>query len=266
VTGTTRPAAIEDVRRLWPVVSASHLFDEYEDLERWCVRVSGAGEAAVLGRWRRDLDLLGIRGLWCPPHRVPVLIDDLQAVARDQGLARLLGPLVPEDAVAPYLGSGMTVNQRIVVYRGQPVPAAVVAAPEGVTVRSAVGGDIGAVLRVDAACFDEFWRYEDEHVMPALTSGRAALAEFEGEVIGYTLCTLHGAEATVGRLAVAPPHRRSGVGSALLADAVTFAARRGAVAVTLCTQEENAASRRLYRRAGFREAPGRLVSTVSPLL
>jgi ribosomal protein S18 acetylase RimI-like enzyme len=272
VSAVTRAAGIEDVRGLWPAVSASHIFEDYGEFERWWrdapwrVRVTQASEAAVLGRWRRDLDLLGVRGLWCPPHRVPVLIEDLREVAREQGFGRLLGPLVPEEVAAPYIRAGLSVNQRIVVYRRQSGAGTAVEPPTGVAIRCATSDDADAIQRLDAASFDEFWRYDDGHIADALASGRGAVAEGGGEVIGYTLCTLHGADATVGRLAVSPRHRRSGVGSALLADAIAFAAQRRAAAVTLCTQEENAASRGLYRRAGFREVPGRLVSTVSPPL
>jgi ribosomal-protein-alanine N-acetyltransferase len=272
MTGATRPAAIEDVRRLWPAVSSAHLFDTYDELERWWrdapwrVRVTAAGEGVVLGRWRRDLDLLAVRGLWCAAHRVPMLMADLREIARAEGFGRLLGPLVPEDAAGPYLSSGMTVDQCIVVYRSRTSSAVAAPPPEGVVLRDAAARDAETILRLDGACFDSFWRYDDEHVAAALDAGRGVLAEVGGEAIGYTLSTLYGAEATVGRLAVAPPRRRTGIGSALLAEAVAFAASKGAVAVTLCTQEENAASRGLYRRAGFREAPGRLVSTVSASL
>jgi ribosomal-protein-alanine N-acetyltransferase len=275
VTGATHPATIGDVGRLWPAVSGAHIFETPEELERWWreapwrVRVTAAGEGAVLGRWRRELDLLAVRGLWCSPRRVPTLIGDLREVAKEEGFSRLLGPLVPEEAVRPYVESGMTLDQRIVVYRRRATPATVPLSPhpdglpDHVTLRVATAHDAGAILRIDAVCFDEFWRYDAEHVTAALAGGRGALAEAGGEAIGYTLSTLYGAEATVGRLAVVPARRREGVGSALVADAVAFAAGRGAAAVTLCTQEANAASRGLYRRAGFREAPGRLVSTVS---
>jgi ribosomal-protein-alanine N-acetyltransferase len=275
VTGETHAAAIEDVRRLWPAVSAAHIFDTREELERWWrdapwrVRVTAAGEGAVLGRWRRDLDLLAVRGLWCAARRMPALIEGLRDVAKGEGFGRLLGPFVPEDAAGPYLASGMAVDKRIVVYRRRATVATFPLSPhpggppDQFTLREARPEDADAILRLDGTCFDSFWRYDEEHVTAALATGRGVLAEVEGEVIGYTLCTLYGAEATVGRLAVATSRRRRGVGSALLSDAVAFAARSGAAAVTLCTQEENAASRGLYRRAGFREAPGRLVSTVS---
>jgi ribosomal-protein-alanine N-acetyltransferase len=268
----TCPADRDGLRRIWPAVNASHVFDDYAGLAAWWeaapwrVRVTRAGEAAVLGRWRAHLDLLAVKGLWCANERVPVLLEDLSAVARAQGFARLLGPLVPADAVAPYLGAGFEERQRIVVYRMQPPLSVVRPSPASVDVRIGLPTDRVAVTALDALCFDEFWRYDEESLHRYLSSERLGVAEVAGHVVGYTLSTVHGAEATIGRLAVKPELRGRGIGTALLTDAVVYLARKGALAVTLCTQEENDGSRRMYRKAGFRESPGRLVSTISPVL
>jgi ribosomal protein S18 acetylase RimI-like enzyme len=272
MSGLTRPADRDDLRRIWPAVSASHVFDDFAGLTAWWaaapwrVRVSPAGEAAVLGRWRAHMDLLAVRGLWCSNGRIPAWIEDMQSVARAQGFARLLGPLVPDDAVAPYLAAGLSQRQRIVVYRMQPPLTVVRPDPPGVSVRIGLPTDRAVLAAVDAACFDEFWRYDKESLDVHTASERLGIAEVAGRVVGYTLSTVHGAEGTIGRLAVTPEFRGRGIGAALLADAAVYLARKGALAVTLCTQEENDDSRRLYRKAGFRESPGRLVSTVSPVL
>lgn len=265
----TRPAERDDLRAIWPAVSSAHIFEDFAELVAWWeaapwrVRVSRGGEAAVLGRWRSHLDLLAIRGLWCPNRRIPVLLEDLRTVACERGFSRLLAPLVPDDAVAPYLSAGFVERQRIVVYRAQPLAGVARPAPAGVALRAGTAADRAAVAALDAACFDSFWRYDAEALREYQESERLGIAEAAGKVIGYTLSTVHGAEATIGRLAVEAAHRGRGVGSALLADSVLDAARKGALAVTLCTQEENEESRRLYRRAGFRESPKRLVSTIS---
>jgi GNAT superfamily N-acetyltransferase len=268
----TSQATGEDVRRLWPAVSAAHLFDDLAGLLAWWeaapwrIRVTRAGEAAVLGRWRDHLDMLAVRGLWCSTGRVPALVEDLRSVARAQGFGRLLGPLVPEDVIGPYLSAGMAVRQRIVVCRLQPPAVTMGPGPRGVTIRAGTPKDLASVAAVDEGCFDDFWRYDAETLRRSIESERLVLAEAAGRVIGYTLSTRHGPEATIGRLAVVEDRRRCGVGGALLLEGVAHAARNGALGVTLCTQEENDGSRRLYRAAGFREARGRLVSTISPPL
>jgi ribosomal-protein-alanine N-acetyltransferase len=60
-------------------------------------------------------------------------------------------------------------------------------------------------------------------------------------------------EAEVLTLAVAPDARRRGVGSSLLAAAMTAALARDATSLVLEVAVTNAAARALYRRAGFIE-------------
>ncbi len=272
MSGLTRPAQAGELAGLWPIVGAAHVFDSFAEFEAWSaeapwkVRSGGPDEAVVLGRWREHLDLLAVQGMWCQTRRIPVLLADLFEVAKEQGFGRLLGPMVPETVIGPYLASGMSVHQRIVVCRLRMPRAPVRAMPEGVTLRPGGPADAEAMIDVDRACFDEFWRYDAEWLRRLAASERVILAERSGEVIGYTLTTVRGVEATVGRLAVVTGERRAGVGMALLSEAVSYADENGAAAVTLCTQEGNAASRRLYRRAGFQELAGRLAIAISPPL
>jgi predicted GNAT family N-acyltransferase len=79
---------------------------------------------------------------------------------------------------------------------------------------------------------------------------RHVLAETaDGEAIGTGRLL---PDAHVGRMAVLPPWRRRGVGSALLAELVAMARRRGDACIVLHAQAYVAA---FYRRAGF-EAVG----------
>jgi ribosomal-protein-alanine N-acetyltransferase len=269
MTGRTRSTSREELRSLWPAVSAAHLFGGFAGFEQWWaeapwrVRIADTGDAAVLGRWREHLPILSVQGLWCPTRRIPMLLADLRDVAREQGFDRLLGPLVPAEAVGPYLAAGLEVTQRIVVCRTTVPAPAERQLPCGVVVREGGPSDAEAVLALDHECFDDFWRYDPETIRELATAQRMSLATRGGDLIGYTLSTVIGAEATVARLAVAQSERRRGVGRALLREAAAGAAARGARAITLCTQEENKGSRRLYRQEGFRESPGRLVGTLS---
>jgi ribosomal protein S18 acetylase RimI-like enzyme len=270
VSGYSRPAGREESAGLWPAVRAARLFEDaaalaaWGEAAPWRVRVTAAGDAAVLGRWREHLPVLAVRGVWCPDPRLPPLMIDLADVAREQGFERLLGPLVPEEAVGPYQAAGMDVAHRIVVCR-QRIPRSQAADPQrGVFIRGGTAADEEAVLAVDAATFDDFWRYDRPGMRELMAAERLAVAEESGGIIGYTLCTIHGTEATIARLAVLPAAQGRGVGRALLREALAHLAGNGARAVTLCTQEENRASRRLYLREGFSESPGLLVSAMTP--
>lgn len=269
MTSVTRPATPDELAHVWPAVSAAHLFDDaaalrtFFDEAPWRVRITGDGEAALLGRWRESLDILAIRGLWCSERRIPVILEDLRGVAREQGFGRLLGPLVPEEAVGPYEAAGLSVAYRIVICRLGSIKARAVLPPQGVTVREGTAADSGGVLVVDSASFDEFWRYDPATLQEYVRRERLAVAVRNGSVIGYTLSVVQAGEATIARLAVRPSERGRGIGRALLREAIAYAATSGARAITLSTQEDNATSRRLYRSEGFRESPGRLVGAIS---
>jgi ribosomal-protein-alanine N-acetyltransferase len=117
--------------------------------------------------------------------------------------------------------------------------------------------DAADVAAVDLESFPGFWRFGVADVERVAAGERLMLAERNGEVIGYTLCTVSRGAGILSRLAVRPGSRRIGLGSALLADAAHYVARAGGVTLTLCTQESNEASRALYARAGMVEVDER---------
>jgi len=256
----TRPALAEDVFRLWPAVKAAHLmtsaeeFSAFREAGPWRVRVTDGGEALLLARWRAHLDVLAIRGLWGASRHVADLVDDAAAVARAQGLAQVLSPLVSEGEAPPYIAAGMREAQSIVALQGHSEELARSAPPAWVRLRPAASTDIPALVELDARCFDEFWRYGHFELSESLRRERVIVAEHgSGEVAGYATCAVWGATATVGRLAVSPTVRRRGVGRALLADAAAWAMRAGTYTLTLCTQEDNLESRALYEAVGLTE-------------
>ena len=270
MSAITREATAIDLPWVAPAALHAHLVADIGELlaisesEPWRVRVTERGEAAFLGRWRAHLDDVAVLGLWCAPARVPLLAADLIEVARTQGFGRLLGPLVPESQVGPYLHAGLRVVERVDVLRlERPARIAVVPPPAGVTIRETGPADLDAMARIDRVSFPAFWRYDDARLAHLLGTGRGAVAEEGGHAIGYTLATVSGGESSLGRLAVTPGNRRHGVGTALASEAVVWLAGHGARAVTLSTQSDNEASRRLYGRLGFRRLPDTLVACAS---
>lgn len=272
MSGVTRPANAEDVVRLWPAVKASRLMHSSEELGRyraaapWRVRVSDAGEALVLSTWRAHLATLAIRGLWAAPQRVGALIDDAAAIARSQGYSEVLSPLVAYAELDPYVAAGMRPIEPIVALQGH-AEAIVSADPpraEETAVRVGHFWEIDKLVEVDDACFDEFWRYGESEIEDSMRRERLTVAERDGAIVGYCTCSLHGATATIGRLAVAPHARRQGVGALLLTDAAAYASRCRAETVTLCTQEANESSRSLYLRCALVELPERYALALRP--
>lgn len=269
-SSTLSPATQRDLDTLWPAVRAAHIFPDRASFAAfhaeapWRVRVSPAGAAAVVERWREDSDLLAIRGLWCAENAIPGFVGDLSALAVAHGYGRLLSPLVPADSARAYTRAGMHVTERLVSLRIDRPSASSMSAvvPDGVRLRPAALAEAEAIDRVDRACFDPFWAYGAARIARYIAEERVVVAHSDAGLIGYTLCTVERGSGTLGRLAVLPEHRRTGVGAHLVADAVSAMLADGAASVTLCTQEENSGAKALYRKLGFRETPGGLVLLV----
>ena len=262
-----RIAARADLDVIWPAVRAAHLFADKASFERhhaqapWRVRISSAGAAVVLERWRDDLDVLSIRGMWCSEPKIPEMVRELAGVARAQGFVRILSPLIPADCRRSYERAGMKVEENLVSLRIDRTLGASMCAklPGTLRVRRCTQSDVPNLDALDRACFAPFWAYGAARISSYVEAERVVIAEIGGRAIGYTLCTVERGSGTLGRLAVLPGERRQGVGACLVADAVSAMLARGAAAVTLCTQQDNDAARNLYHGMGFRELPGRLV-------
>lgn len=262
-----REATAAEVDRLWPVVKTAHLFPDPEAFlsarseNPWRVRVDARDRAVVLERWRPHLEIMAIRGLWAPVRDVPGIVEGLRTVARGVGLSVILSPLVSEQAASPYRRAGLAPYAPIIALRIDARRAAAVRAelPDDVRLSSAIASDLGAVEAVDRGCFEPFWAYDTDRIRSALSSGHVTVARSREGIIGYTLCTVERGSGTLGRLAVVPQARGRGVGAALLAQGLRHMAQSGASTISLCTQEENAASRSLYTHVGLREIPGRLL-------
>lgn len=130
--------------------------------------------------------------------------------------------------------------------------------PEGEPVarlRPAAAGTWAAVLALNAAAFEPFWRYDDATLTTwLLTSDRAVVAEWRGKPAGFAL-TANGAASTYAhliRVATHPAARGIGIGRQLVVDALRYAHEYGAAGLALNTQASNAVSRSLYESLGFR--------------
>lgn len=215
----------------------------------------------MLERWRDEMDVLSIRGMWCSEQMIPELVGELTRVARVQEFAHVLSPLIPAECRGGYERAGMAVTETLVSLRiertlGESMHAPF---PEGIRIRRCTDSDVLDLDAVDRACFEPFWAYGAKRISTYIDAERVVIAEIDGRAIGYTLCTVERGSGTLGRLAVLPDERRQGVGACLVADAVSAMLATGAAAVSLCTQQDNHAARALYRGMGFRELPGELV-------
>jgi DNA-binding MarR family transcriptional regulator/GNAT superfamily N-acetyltransferase len=136
--------------------------------------------------------------------------------------------------------------------------------PTSYVLRPPQAGDLGWIVFRQGVLYAEEWGYNEEfealaagivagfvqHLRPA--KERCWIAEKDGEIVGSVLLVQK--SKTVARLRlllVEPSARGLGIGSRLIAECVRFAQRAGYRRITLWTQSELDAARRLYKKAGF---------------
>lgn len=115
----------------------------------------------------------------------------------------------------------------------------------------AAPSDIPAVAALERR---EFADGADEGMLSRLLdAGRGVIfiAVENGALLGCVWAYFVLDEGEIGGIAVAPEHRRRGVGEALLAALCAEAKRRNAAALLLEVRESNLAARRLYEKNGF---------------
>jgi [ribosomal protein S18]-alanine N-acetyltransferase len=125
-----------------------------------------------------------------------------------------------------------------------------------IRVRPARLSDIPALLTVEQACFEDFWRYDAysfEDIMA--THPYFVVAEWQGQVIGYQFNALDGEYGYLVRIAVHPSASGKAIGARLMAEAIAFFKRSHVLRIMLNTQEDNTHAHRLYEWFGFIRVP-----------
>jgi [ribosomal protein S18]-alanine N-acetyltransferase len=116
--------------------------------------------------------------------------------------------------------------------------------------------DLNAILKIQNACKGIVaWRADDYKQLSGDCRGLLLLAECENrmlpEIVGFSAFYRVDAEAELWNIAVAPAHRRRGIGRALLHEAFRRLSDAGAHRVFLEVRESNLPAAELYRSLGF---------------
>ena len=182
-------------------------------------------------------------------------IRDCIALLAGRGVHQVVTGALTQPELSGFLGAGFEVRERLHLLahdlRDLPV------ATSTVRLRRARSSDRPAVLAVDAAAFDDFWRLDQaslDDAVEATASSRFRVA-VEPDVIGYLITGRAGTRGYLQRLAVLPGHQRQGLGSQLVIDGLRWLRRHGVQRAVVNTQERNVRALAMYERLGFRRQP-----------
>jgi ribosomal-protein-alanine N-acetyltransferase len=120
-----------------------------------------------------------------------------------------------------------------------------------ISVREAALADAEALARIHAAAFADTW--DAEVIAGFLRAPEVVGLIAETPPTAFGLCRRIVDEAEVLTLAVAPEHRRRGLGGALLEAMASRARRAGATALFLEVARDNEAAIALYQTAAFEQ-------------
>jgi ribosomal protein S18 acetylase RimI-like enzyme len=118
---------------------------------------------------------------------------------------------------------------------------------------------IGALLNIDHAAFDTFWRFDRHGMSEAIAATGTARTLLirgpDGQPVAFAILGFGHAIAYLQRLAVHPDWQGHQMGRSLARGAARMAQRAGSKALILNTQSDNEAAIGLYESEGFVTLP-----------
>lgn len=119
------------------------------------------------------------------------------------------------------------------------------------SIRAAGEEDVAALFSLNLQAADATWSEQNLSRYCQGTRYRCLLAERGQETLGFILYSQVCDEASVDNIVVARAAQRSGLGTALLNEALGAMAVAGAGRCLLEVRRSNTAARKLYARSGF---------------
>jgi ribosomal-protein-alanine N-acetyltransferase len=113
--------------------------------------------------------------------------------------------------------------------------------------------DLDQIVSLEKLCFANPWApqvFEAALISPLVYT--LALRNGE-EVLGYLMAFFQGPGFEIGNIAVAPEHRRRGLGRQLMTEALRVAAEGGRRSAGLSVRESSTGAIRLYQSFGFKQ-------------
>ena len=117
--------------------------------------------------------------------------------------------------------------------------------------------DVPRVAELERICFRTPWTESALGDELRNRLARYQVAEQQGKIIAYAGMWVFLGEAHITNVAVAPEHRRQGLGRAMMLHMMRTALKNKANAMTLEVRETNIAAQTLYFSLGFEKAGAR---------
>lgn len=106
--------------------------------------------------------------------------------------------------------------------------------------------------------------WDDTKTLAVLAEETVFIAELDDELAGYVALESEADVMRIDQLLVSAEHEGEGVGHQLVEWAEGFAISRGARALRIVVEEDNAAARDFYRRSGFVPVGSDLLELILP--
>jgi len=219
--------------------------------------VTGQGTILRISPWRGEPSTVQVVAVGGPAPDDQT-INEMMAHLADRGVTTVLTTALAHHDQQPFKVAGFQpVEHLALLHRALDltIPPAPVRAVH--RVRRLGARHLAEALAVDGAAFTgstDIWRFDTSAFAEACDAtdvNRRRLVRRHGRTAGFALTGRTARIGFVQRLAVHPDHQRVGVGSALLADALTWLIRHGVRDVWVNTQPDNRPAQALYGRHGF---------------
>lgn len=220
-----------------------------------------AGGWARVGPWHDQPDVAHVVVATDQRLSTPAVRDCVARVRAAGYRAAVTSPLTASAAL-PFLSEGFESREQLHVLEH---PLTDLARPSGTgpQLRRGWRRDRAEVIALDRRAFPPDWQLGDSGLREALRatpSVRFRVAHLpEGDRLGaFAVTGRAGRQGYLQRLAVDPAARRSGLGRALVVDALRWVRRTGGRSCLVNTQADNQDALALYDACGFRRLPSEL--------
>jgi GNAT superfamily N-acetyltransferase len=148
---------------------------------------------------------------------------------------------------------GFLLVTRMETYVKEDTAVPAIITPPALTIRRVTEADFDTLAALEEATFTPLWRNSTHSLRLAAAQALSFDVAWWGDTaVGFQISTLSENGAYLVRLTVHPAYQGQGIGSILLAHAITGYHRHGLTHISLNTQADNIASQHLYHKFGFR--------------